>query len=158
MSECGRARVRVCDLITKGLQQALLVVHTHPFVVALCFTAWRSYRPYHYEIVIDMQSDDSDTASGHNFPRILEYKGDRGLIDLVCEFSSSVNFNALMFHVCSHELINIIGGILIRDGGDDASSSCARYIARIDRGIRREARGRGGAAPRADLHCVESWC
>eukprot|EP01043_Picozoa_sp_COSAG02_P101418 COSAG02_NODE_37472_length_441_cov_1.140351_1_plen_54_part_10 len=32
VSECERARARACDLITKGLQQALLVVHTPPFV------------------------------------------------------------------------------------------------------------------------------
>ena len=63
MSECERARARVCDLITKGLQQALLVVHTPP--PSSLRSAWRSYRPYRYEIVIGMQSDDSDTASGH---------------------------------------------------------------------------------------------
>ena len=62
MSECERARARVCDLITKGLQQALLLVLTQPLSLR---SAWRSYRPYRYEIVIDMQSDDSDTASGH---------------------------------------------------------------------------------------------
>eukprot|EP01043_Picozoa_sp_COSAG02_P086529 COSAG02_NODE_23960_length_701_cov_1.472637_1_plen_212_part_10 len=61
----GCARARVCDLITKSLHittSSVRCAHPPPFVVALCLAL---LSPYRYEIAIDMQSDDSDTASGH---------------------------------------------------------------------------------------------